>query len=248
MQKALLNDFAIRSFRDTADQDYIAARLAYCSELVTQFHWSALQALEKYLKGILLLNRIRAVKVGHDLAAALERTKELPFSIEMSQSTKELVEHLDTFGRFRYLEASYFILGPKLLELDRAVWEVRRYCRVLDYEVPMPDGTSRAMLPLELAGIAQSAKAPHKHQILGGFLEKVLAKKKHPAREALVWQNAFFATRRRRRVRVRMAFHATNSPLTLNPDLLDEVLKYVFLPKDVITAYREEMAKRTAVS
>jgi len=29
-----------------------------------------------------------------------------------------------------------------------------------------------------------------------------------------------------------------NSPLSLHPELLDEVLKYVYLPKDVIMAYR----------
>jgi len=31
--KALINDFAIRSFRDTADGDYIAARMAFRAAL-----------------------------------------------------------------------------------------------------------------------------------------------------------------------------------------------------------------------
>ncbi|MBU0482592.1 MAG: hypothetical protein KKG47_15985 [Proteobacteria bacterium] len=68
---ALLNDFAIRSFRDVADSDYIAARMAYRAQLVQQFLWSGLQAMEKYLKCILLLNRIKAKNVRHDLAVAL---------------------------------------------------------------------------------------------------------------------------------------------------------------------------------
>lgn len=41
-QVVLLNDFAIRSFRDTADLDYIAARMAYQAHLTPQSLWSAL--------------------------------------------------------------------------------------------------------------------------------------------------------------------------------------------------------------
>ena len=58
----LVNDFATRSFRNMADEDYIAARMAYRAQLVPQFLWLSLQALEKYLKCILVLNRIPARK------------------------------------------------------------------------------------------------------------------------------------------------------------------------------------------
>ena len=50
MQK--VNSFALRAFRDTADRDYIHARMAYRADLFPQFHWSALHALEKYAKCI----------------------------------------------------------------------------------------------------------------------------------------------------------------------------------------------------
>ncbi|MCA1796649.1 MAG: HEPN domain-containing protein [Geobacteraceae bacterium] len=59
-KRILINDFATRSFRDVADQDYIAARLSYRHGLYPQFHWQSLQALEKYLKAILLYNREQA--------------------------------------------------------------------------------------------------------------------------------------------------------------------------------------------
>jgi hypothetical protein len=36
-KEILLNDFAIRSFREVADYDYITARMAYRSKLVPQF-------------------------------------------------------------------------------------------------------------------------------------------------------------------------------------------------------------------
>ena len=55
-----VNDFAIRSFRDIADGDYIAARMAYRAMLPVQFLWSSQQALEKYLKCILFIRRITA--------------------------------------------------------------------------------------------------------------------------------------------------------------------------------------------
>jgi hypothetical protein len=39
-------------------------------------------------------------------------------------------------------------------------------------------------------------------------------------------------------------FQATNAPLTLNPEMLDEVTKYVFLPAEVKKAFRAELLKR----
>jgi hypothetical protein len=47
-----VNDFAIRSFRDTADCDYISARMAFRARLIPQFLWSGLQAIEKYFTKI----------------------------------------------------------------------------------------------------------------------------------------------------------------------------------------------------
>ena len=44
-----LNDVAIRSFRDQADRDYILARISYRNEFYCQYHWSGLQAIEKYI-------------------------------------------------------------------------------------------------------------------------------------------------------------------------------------------------------
>src|SRR5437867_3718571 len=73
---ALINDFAVRSFRDVADAEYIAARMACRAALVPQFLWASQQTVEKYLKCILLLNRIPARKVFHDLDRALRKIKE----------------------------------------------------------------------------------------------------------------------------------------------------------------------------
>lgn len=67
---------------------------------------------------------------------------------------------------------------------------------------------------------------------------------KNPAQEPLLWQNGFFGKRTRRKTRAWGGFIAINSPLFLNPHILGEVLKYVFLPAEVKTAYREAAMKR----
>lgn len=246
---ALLNDFAIRCFRDVADHDYITARMAYRAELFPQFHWSGLQAIEKYLKAILLLNRIKARDINHNLSQALKYARKLPFNIKLSPSSEKLIEHLDTFGRFRYLESSFYVHGPKLVELDKTVWEIRRYCKILNYEVKRKDGRTINMFDLELALIKNSEKkAPQKFRLMGGAIERILDKKDHPARSPLIWQNAFFGSSTRSKVRMTVPFHATNAPLTLHPEILDEVIKYVFLPREVVEAYREELTKRNSES
>lgn len=236
----LLNDFATRSFRDVADQDYIAARLSYRHGLIPQFHWQALQALEKYIKAILLYNRIKAKDINHDLTTALKHTKKLPFDLNLSPSTEDFIKHIDNFGRFRYLETSYFTDGPKLVQLDRAVWEIRRYCKVLNYEIKLPDGSSKNMLELEIEKIENSINhSPHKFRLIGGTLEKILDQKDNTARPALTWQNGFFSGKARKFVKPPAHFHAVNAPLFLHPEILDEVLKYIFIPRDVINAYKE---------
>jgi HEPN domain-containing protein len=235
----LINDFATRSFRDIADQDYIAARLSFRHGLYSQFHWQSLQAIEKYLKAILLYNRIKAKNINHDLDQAMQYIRKLPFDLNFSESTESFITHLTYFGRFRYLETSYFLRGPKLLELDKAVWEIRRYCRVLDFEKEQPDESMKSMLESNIEDIKSSVNNPPKtFKIEGGLLEKIIYKTDHQSRSALIWHNAFYGKVTRKTVRVQTPFYAVNSPLTLHPEILDEVLEYIFLPKEIINAYR----------
>ena len=71
LRDALLNEFALRCFRDVADGDYVAARMAYRAELLLQAYWASQQALEKYVKGILVFRRIPRKKPTHSLRALL---------------------------------------------------------------------------------------------------------------------------------------------------------------------------------
>jgi hypothetical protein len=236
---AHLNSFATRCFRDVADRDYISARICYRAGLISQFHWAALQAFEKYYKAILLYNRIKAKNIGHSLSDAQKLTQKAPFVIRLSDISKKLLSHLDDYGRFRYLETSYFIRGPKLVELDKAVWELRRYCRVLDYDLQVPGKKPKSMLELELERNENAERLPFQQfYISGGKLEAILKKKTDPARAPLIWQNGFYGTSRRKRVTVPTHFYAENSPLFLYPQLIDHVLEYIYIPKDVVAAYR----------
>lgn len=236
-----LNSFATRCFRDVADRDYISARMCYRAGLISQFHWAALQAFEKYYKAILLYNRIKAKDIGHDIAHAQKLARKAPFEIRLSDISRRLLSHLNDYGRFRYLETSYFIHGPKLVELDKAVWELRRYCRVLNYNLTSPGLEPESMLALELEINERAEKRPFQEfQIVGGALEEILRKTDHPSRKPLIWQNGFYGKSRRRKVTVPAHSYAENSPLFLYPQILDHVLEYIHIPKDVVKAYRAE--------
>jgi HEPN domain-containing protein len=235
-----LNTFAIRSFRDIADYDYIAARMAYRASLFPQFHWSALQALEKYIKAILLINRIEAKDIRHDIGLALRYCEKLPFKISLSKISHEFIDHIDTYGRYRYLEASYRIDGPKLVELDRAIWELRRYCKVLNYVLKTSNEEQPInMLDQELGIIERSNNiSPQKFKLISGKLEAIIQKKDHPARAPLIWKNMFFGSMQRNKVKMYTPMQATNSPLAMYPELLDVAAKYVLIPKEIIKAYK----------
>ena len=236
-----LNDFAARSFRNMADRDYIAARMALRAQLMPQFLWAAQQAIEKYLKYILLVNRIEA-KVGHDISAAFQLTEKLPFKIDLRPKSRAFVDHVARYGQYRYLDISYFVEGHALVHLDMAVWDLRRFCQVLDVFGKRLPPVEQRMLDESLALLKTSTdRPPHAFRINGGFLEKVLESKAHPARAGLVWQNGFFGSRRRLRVKSRHYLNAENSPLYLFPEMLDELLKYVYIPKELRDGYRKHL-------
>ncbi len=220
----LVNDFAVRSFRDIADADYIAARMACRAALPTQFLWASQQTVEKYLKGILLLNRIPARDVKHNLGKALSKVSgSSKLTLDLTEGTKQFIEMLDEDGQYRYFETSTLVFGADLVTLDRAVWELRRYCTLATglHQVKLRDGFAAPRV-----------------RIPGGYLEKIIDDVNNHAREPLLWQNGFFGRRARKTVRLYKWFQAHNAPLYLNPHILDEVIKYVYLPKDVEAAYR----------
>lgn len=239
-----LDRFAYRSFLEIADHDYISARFSSRARLPSQFLWQAEQALEKYFKFILLVHRIKAPKILHDLERALELLdQQLPFALELSDGTRDFVKFVNGVGRWRYLEGSIVLKGLELHQLDRAVWEIRRYCQrrlARGQSGPTAPG-ERDLWIRELIAAGDNRQAFS----INGELERIVGDDKHPARKALVWQNLCYGKRRRERLfNVPTPFFIKNAPLWLTPDIVDEVSQYVHIPSDAKKAYRELIAVR----
>jgi HEPN domain-containing protein len=243
-----INNLAIRCFRDTGDGDYIAARMAYRATLIPQFHWSALQAIEKYLKCILILNRITTHKLNHNIQKALNRiNSEAPFKIELDEIEQEVFDHIARYGPDRYLLMSYHVSRLELLKLDKLVWLLRQYCRPMKYGI-QSNGKRLDRTDAVLHGIKSSRnEPPQRAPVFNGKLEAILANKKHAARGALIWKNMRFCSRHRESIAFKDYIYAENAPLWLQPQLLQHVKHLMTIPHDILEGY-EQYAKEREVS
>lgn len=229
----LRNSFATECFTNIADEDYVAARAAYQMGLMNHFLWSSLQAVEKYLKAILLYNGESAKGLAHKVDKAWDRVsrlKKLP--IQLNKEQLFLIAQLAKFGSNRYLERSAYTTGQELQSLDSLVWSLRRFCQPLDIEVNIDENRMNWLGPsLRMLMDPYYEKNPSK-LALHGSLEKILRKDAgDPARKVLVWQNAFFSKRRPSRIRVRT--HSVNAPHFRNRDYYLCLRDLVDFPKDV---------------
>lgn len=242
----LVNNFAYRCFRDTGDRDYVAARLAYRTRLVPQFLWSSLHCLEKYAKCMLLLNRVDGREFKHEVTTALKRLQaQASVQVPLSEETTAFIERLELAARFRYLEVSYANEDFDIVRLDRAVWELRRYCQTLDLNPYAQNGESYPCKTERLAQLAASTLGHKKgYEIEGGWLEGVLLDRMHPARAALVWNNLYAGSSRRKAVRLLPWWMGENAPLELYPHIAEEVEKFVFIPKHIAAHWKAEAARR----
>lgn len=236
-----LNDVAIRCFREQADRDYIIARLSYRREFYCQYHWNGLQAIEKYIKAILLFNRIPSIGMSHSLSKGLELLQKVSF-VSFQDRTKQIIQYFDAFGCNRYLTYSYAEMDYYLGHFDFAIWDIRKYCRPLDIKY--------SRKPLEkiqqqLVAIANSSMLDVKSvYIEGGLLENILQNKHHPARKDLTWQNPCFFLKNRKTVKQKEVLAMVNSPLTLHPEYLDELMQYIQISKFDEKNFRQESERR----
>jgi len=231
LREVLLNEFALHCFRDVADGDYVAARMAYRAELLLQAFWSSQQALEKYLKGILLFRRIPRKKATHSLKTLLHDL-EATFPLRLSKDTRQFIEFLESWNVDRYFIYPYGSEGLELVQLDRAVWEVRRYCIPVDPQLS-PKGTPVADLDLKRIERAINDPPQKFRSVSTGVLERVLDDPKNAARTALIWKNLYFGGSTRNSIKLKQKWSSSNSTLALHPEIIDEVRHYVYLPNGV---------------
>jgi hypothetical protein len=236
-----INDFANRSFRDYADQDYIMARIAYRKEFDQQFRWCSLQALEKYLKAILIYNRVSAKGLGHDLVKAVDKVKsisDLGFTLPSVDSEK-FIEYISIYGADRYLSHPTHLRDNALLTLDKTVWCVRRYCYFMRQVIKM-DGNDVHLFEQN----KNKASNPyyetnrHKYKIFNGYLEKVI-EKRLPSYDDLVWKNFFYGRVKKHKIKnFKFRMSSQNPTHSLHPEIFDTLSQLVDFPKAVKNEYK----------
>lgn len=203
---AKVDHYITRSFRDVADDDYIAARALYRVGLDQQFLWAALQAVEKYLKATLLYNRQDTRALRHNIAGALDKVRAtLGSTFKISKTAETFIRALRWQGINRYFEHQINTDGLVLLELDEAVWELRRYCRPVRADV--------------------TAKAP-----IEGRLEEILSKPS-TARENLIWKNLYYG--RYKKITFRRRFKIANPSNFIFPEIFSQLDKTIHFSKPV---------------
>lgn len=191
-------------FRDVADHDYIAARALFRIGLYHQFLWAALQALEKYLKAILLYNDISAKEISHEPLKALEKTEKNIPQIQplVRDHEREFIKEIEAIGRWRYLEAPYRCFENSIATLDGSVWAIRRFCFQMTRLRPeyAPNGRDNYSHYIEYAQRDQHRDNPFEYNyFFNGHLEKLKSGKKGTQEqyENLVWKNLYFGKRRK---------------------------------------------------
>ncbi|EIY5070974.1 HEPN domain-containing protein [Klebsiella quasipneumoniae] len=230
-QKILLNNLARRSFRDMADQDYLAARLCFKNNLPFQFLWMSQQAIEKYIKCILLFNTISTKGIGHHLEEGINRINNIPYlHLDLSDKTITFIKYIDDQGINRYFQKTMFTQGMELITLDRTVWEIRRYCKVINYELKKPDGEIINMLEPELKTIKRSRELPpHNFKIIGGYLEQRLKDNRYGQGDLLTWKNFFFGKKKKNTIKIARSIRWASPTQELHPESLEFLGSYIKL-------------------
>jgi len=194
----VLNEYA-SLFRDIADEDYISSRGNYQLHLREQFFWAGLQALEKYLKAILLHNGKSTLGYGHNLPKLVRTVREIDWlKFDAPLKVGKFLDRLNDLGDNRYLSTDSYIRPENLSELDESVWNVRAYCRYVRVTVQTKNGTvdltSDYVAHINSRTIHPDPRQ-HKPVFDSGFLDSVLKRQpRDPARRALVWHNRFFGS------------------------------------------------------
>jgi hypothetical protein len=230
-KQAVIIDFINRSFRDVADADYVCARFCHRLDLKQQFLWAALQAIEKYLKGILLYNRRSTKGLWHNIQSASDRLqtiKDIPFDIP--NDVEGFFRYLNLEGANRYFEYPYATVGDELLLLDKSVWYVRRYCQPFSREVSSINGKQVDWFKMQLKDVhdPRYKKRPNTFKISGGLLEKITRDKESKLRLELNYKNFWYGTYTKHKVR-NLTFRSGSSYPAhfLHPEIFDELDKLV---------------------
>jgi len=234
-KQALINRFIDESFRDSADKDYICARVSYRYGLVAQFYWSALQAIEKYLKAILLYNRKNAKKLGHEISKAYTKVLTInDINFRFPKNINKYLAHIEEQGGNRYFEYPRNSYGQELPYLDKTVWHIRQYCFFLR-TVALDNGKLKDQFPVNIKEIERNIiKGPTMRNFaFRGTLEDILCDGTSKLREPLVWENFYFGSYKKKVIRFRSLRCSANPIHVLHPEIYPELAKMVDFSRSV---------------
>lgn len=236
--KGKIDDFIDRSFRDIADEDYIAARVCARRHLDHQFYWMAQQAVEKYLKGILLYSREPVMDLGHNLSQAYAKAAVLPtINLRLTPESIQFIDLLNEQGPNRYFEWNLRLSGKELLLLDECVWALRTRCVALNSEARIGDKliwTSGEHF--KKAAEHGPKDNPANIRIPFGRLEKHLAAKSEAGRD-LVWKNFWFGRRRKTMITWGGQYHHSSPTHVIHPTIFQELHRLLKFSPRVTAAF-----------
>lgn len=231
---------------DMSDRDYLAARVCWRTRLPEQFLWNALQAIEKQLKAILVLNGQSARGLSHNIDKSLEKVCEIPdLKLDPPKVIRDFVRYLNKHGPNRYLERSFYLRGAEIFELDRAFWHFRRYCQDFRATARYLKKTEQEWLELHHKWFTnpQHKERPHRFKLFGGYLEAVLEGKHGPEQySALVWKNVFYGKRDKGKINFSPVSWMANPAHVRHPNMFEELAKVLDFPRDVARAFRDRPA------
>lgn len=152
-----------KMFAGAALHDHVVARWAFFNGIYRHFTWNACQAIEKYLKCIILLNSCEQIKNNHKIVELLKdavqcssgliqhqfdlaqhalpsRLTDFPCSrVEgCDETTENYIFRLDSVGNVdtRYRQKNSRVLPLDLVKLDVLCNRLRRLCVPLEHSTP----------------------------------------------------------------------------------------------------------------
>ncbi len=235
--EAAIMDYSHRSLRDTADTDYIAARVCYRVGLFDQFLWMGLQAIEKYIKATLLFHGQNIKGIEHNLTEGVRQLTKVPgIPWDFPPNMIKFLEYLTNHGQNRYFEIPKLRHGRELIQLDNAVWSIRRYCQVLDFTREWIDDNGESFFDRYMKWMSgpDCRKSPHSFQLMSkGYLEVVLWGSKHlDQRNNLIWKNLYYGRRHKRSIMLKLTQSSSIPAHYIWPGALDSLRSKIPMSKN----------------
>lgn len=230
-KEALINECG-KYFRDIADEDYIAARLLFRSWFHEQYIILWQQAIEKYLKSILLYNKIKLVKeewkdkwknkFWHNLEELLNEVDKIPHIswldfLNMFDVKRYFLYTFNGAENVKY-RVNWSSSSPQSLTyLDQFVFYYRWFCR--SNFINFSDGKIKH-------------RSEYNYYPYNNFwiLRDIIRKKQNTVKyENLIWKNPYWWKRKKGKIVISWKNSFKNPIFWWNQEL-EFISEYIFIP------------------